>query len=85
MKKAKKTKQKTRKSLAKRFRITKTGKVLRRKAFKGHLNTKKSAKRKRRLGRTVQVKGKYAKKIIKRSGVKVLKKKTEQKGENAKS
>lgn len=78
MKKTKKTKQKTRKSLVKRFKITKTGKVLRRQAFKGHLNTKKSAKRKRRLGRIVQVKGKYAKKIIKRSGVKVLKRKEEE-------
>ena len=75
MKKGKKKyKQKTRKSIEKRFKITKTGKVLRRQAFKGHLNTKKSAKRKRRLSRVVQVKGKYAKKIIKRSGVRVKRK-----------
>lgn len=73
------TKMKTRKSIVKRFRITKKGKVLRRQAFAGHLNVKKSKKRKRRLKRIVEVKGKYAKKIIKRSGVKIYKK-----GERAK-
>ena len=67
----KKTKLKTKKSITKRFRITKNGKVIRNQAFSGHLNTKKSKKRKRRLKRSVQVKGKMAKKIIKRAGVKV--------------
>lgn len=66
----KKTKQKTRKSIVKRFRITKTGKVLRRQGFSGHLNVKKSRKRKRRLKRIIEVKGKYAKKIKTRMGVK---------------
>jgi large subunit ribosomal protein L35 len=42
-------KMKTRKSAAKRFRITGTGKVVRRKAFGYHLMTKKSSKRKRSL------------------------------------
>jgi len=42
-------KMKTRKSAAKRFRITGSGKVVRRKAFGCHLLTKKSAKRKRYL------------------------------------
>ncbi|KPK38399.1 MAG: 50S ribosomal protein L35 [Omnitrophica WOR_2 bacterium SM23_29] len=42
---------KTRKSIAKRFKFTKRGKILRRKAFKGHLLSKKSSKRKRRLNR----------------------------------
>jgi len=65
-----KKKQKTRKSILKRFKITKKGKVLRRQGFSGHLNVKKSKKRKRRLKRTVEVKGRYAKKIKKRMGVK---------------
>jgi large subunit ribosomal protein L35 len=40
---------KTRKAIAKRFKRTKTGKVKRRKAFRGHLKTSKSSKRKRFL------------------------------------
>ena len=59
------SKQKTRKSLTKRFRITKTGKVLRRQAFKRHLNAKKSRKKKRALKRIVQVDKVRAKKIRK--------------------
>ena len=42
-------KQKTRKGVVKRFKVTGTGKVKRRKAFARHLMTDKSAKRKRRL------------------------------------
>lgn len=42
---------KTRKSIAKRFKFTKRGKILRRKAFKSHLLLKKSSKRKRSLRR----------------------------------
>lgn len=42
-------KMKTRKSAAKRFRITGTGKLKRSKAFKSHILTKKSPKRKRNL------------------------------------
>ncbi|MFH0732850.1 MAG: 50S ribosomal protein L35 [Candidatus Omnitrophota bacterium] len=42
---------KTRKSIAKRFKITKTGKVKCSKAFKGHLLGRKSRKRKRALSR----------------------------------
>jgi len=42
---------KTRKSIAKRFKFTKGGKILRRRAFKGHLLSKKSSKRKRSLSR----------------------------------
>lgn len=63
-----KTKQKTRKSLTKRFKITKNGKVLRRQGFKRHLNAKKSAKRKRRLGRVVLTDKVRAKKIKKALG-----------------
>ena len=58
-------KQKTRKSALRRYRVTPTGKVLRRRAFKRHLNVKKSAKHKRRLGRTVEVKESFAKKLRK--------------------
>lgn len=43
-------KQKTNSSAKKRFSLTGTGKVKRAKAFKRHILTKKSTKRKRRLG-----------------------------------
>ena len=42
-------KMKTHKGAAKRFRKTGTGKLKRAKAFKSHILTKKSAKRKRNL------------------------------------
>ena len=58
-------KQKTRKSIIKRFKITKTGKVLRLQGFKRHLNVKKSSRKKRRLGRLIETKKVYAKKIRK--------------------
>ncbi len=58
-------KQKTRKSISKRFRITKHGKVLRRQGFRGHLNVKKSANKKRRLKRVVKMNKIYARKIRK--------------------
>jgi large subunit ribosomal protein L35 len=44
-----KNKLKTRKSAAKRYQKTKTGKILRRKAYRGHILEKKSQKRKRNL------------------------------------
>lgn len=47
------TKLKTRKSAAKRFTVTGTGKIKRRKAFLRHILTKKSARKKRELGRDV--------------------------------
>jgi large subunit ribosomal protein L35 len=43
---------KTRKSVSKRFRITKTGKIKRGKAFRRHLLGGKTAKRKMKLSRT---------------------------------
>ncbi|MGD8744300.1 MAG: 50S ribosomal protein L35 [Candidatus Woesebacteria bacterium] len=61
-------KQKTKKSLTRRFRVTKKGKVLRRQGFRRHLNAKKSSKRKRRLKRVVKTKATHAKKIKKRMG-----------------
>ena len=48
-------KAKTHRGTAKRFRVTRTGKVLRRKANKSHLLEKKSASRKRRLSGTTEV------------------------------
>ena len=42
-------KKKTNKAAAKRFSLTGRGKVRRRKAFKSHILTKKTAKRKRHL------------------------------------
>ena len=42
-------KMKTHKGAAKRFRVTKNGKIIRGKAYKSHILTKKSTKRKRNL------------------------------------
>ena len=41
---------KTHSSVKKRFRITKTGKVLRKQAFKSHILEKQTRKKKRQLG-----------------------------------
>jgi len=46
-------KMKTNKAVAKRFKVTGKGKVKRGQAFKSHILTKKSAKRKRNLRGTV--------------------------------
>ena len=46
---------KTRKAVAKRFKVTGTGKVLRRKQGKRHILQKKSSKRKRLLGKPALV------------------------------
>ena len=46
---------KTRKAVAKRFKVTGTGKVLRRKQGKRHILQKKSSKRKRALGKPALV------------------------------
>ncbi len=50
-------KQKTHRGAAKRFKITGSGKVRRRKAFRSHLLEKKSSRRTRRLGRITEVTG----------------------------
>jgi large subunit ribosomal protein L35 len=42
---------KTKKSAAKRFRLTGTGKIKRRHAYASHILTKKTSKRKRNLGK----------------------------------
>ncbi len=48
-------KAKTRKAVAKRFKVTGTGKILRRKQGKRHILQKKSRKRKRQLGKATLV------------------------------
>ena len=58
-------KQKTRNSISKRFKVTKTGKVLRRGSGIRHLNVKKSRRRIRRKKVLHQVSGKVAKKLKK--------------------
>ena len=63
-----KKKQKTKKILLKRFRITKNGKVLRKQGFRRHLNAKKSSSKKRALGRVVKLNKIYAKKVKKNAG-----------------
>ena len=63
---------KTRKSLTKRLKITKTGKILRRQAFRRHLKAGKSKKRLRNLKRIIELKGYYAKKIRKSAGIKKI-------------
>ncbi len=65
----KKYKQKTRKSVSKRFKITGTGKVLRRRQNSRHLRRKKSKKVIRKYRKPVEVTGKRAKKIKKMLGM----------------
>lgn len=61
-------KQKTRKGVAKRFKITASGKVLRRAQNMRHLRRKKSKKAIRAYKIPIQVKGKWATKIKKMLG-----------------
>jgi large subunit ribosomal protein L35 len=56
---------KTRKALAKRFKITKKGRIKRSRAFKSHILTKKSRSRKRALRRASLV-SKSQERMIKR-------------------
>ena len=57
------TKLKTRKSAAKRFKITASGKVMFRHQMRRHLRRKKSGSNLRRKAVPGQMKGKFAKKI----------------------
>jgi large subunit ribosomal protein L35 len=50
-------KMKTHRGSAKRFKVTGTGKITRRKAFRAHLLEKKPTTRTRRLGRPAEVTG----------------------------
>ena len=54
---------KTHRGAAKRFSLTKTGKIKRGKAYKSHILTKKSTKRLRGLRQTGYIAGCEAKKI----------------------
>ena len=58
-------KAKTRKSITKRFKITKTGKVLRRRTGLDHYRAKKSGKKIRKSRKFVEVSKSEAKKIKK--------------------
>ena len=55
MAKPKKLKLKTHKGAAKRFKLTASGKLMRRHSFARHILTSKPKKRKRRLARAAQV------------------------------
>ena len=48
-------KMKTHRGAAKRFKVTGTGRILRRKAFRSHMLEKKPSKRTRRLNRPAEV------------------------------
>ena len=48
-------KMKTRRGAAKRFRVTGSGKIMRAKAYKSHIMTKKSQKRKRNFRHETEV------------------------------
>lgn len=50
-------KMKTHRGAAKRFQVTGTGKIMRRKAFRSHILEKKASKRTRRLAREAEVVG----------------------------
>ncbi|NCN03648.1 MAG: 50S ribosomal protein L35 [Candidatus Pacebacteria bacterium] len=65
----KKYKQKTRKGVTKRFKITSSGKVLRRTQNMRHLRSNKSKKAKRAYRIPVEVTGKWAKKIKRMLGL----------------
>ena len=62
-------KMKTDQGAAKRFKITGTGKIMRRKAFRSHILEKKSSVRTRRLAREAQVTGGDAKQVKKMLGL----------------
>jgi len=56
-------KMKTHRGAAKRFRVTGSGKIMRRHAYRDHLLEKKPSKRTRRLGRYALVEGGDAKHV----------------------
>lgn len=63
-------KMKTHKGTAKRVKLTKSGKVLRQRAFKNHMLSKKSNSRKRRINTSAEVTGSIAKNIKRALGAK---------------
>ena len=56
-------KQKTKKSVYRRFKITGSGKVTRRVAFGRHLRSKKSASQKRNYAKKLVISGRIARRI----------------------
>lgn len=62
-------KMKTHKATAKRVKLTKTGKVIRERAFGNHMLSKKSKSRKRNINSTAVVTGNVAKNIKRALGV----------------
>lgn len=65
----KKYKQKTRKSAAARFKVTGSGKLMRRRQNSRHLRRKKSKKTIRKYRLPIEITGKYAKKIKRMLGL----------------
>ena len=62
-------KMRTDRGAAKRFRVTGTGKIMRRRAFRSHLLEKKSSTRTRRLAGQAEVTGGDARAIRKLLGI----------------
>ena len=62
-------KMKTHKGTAKRVKITPTGKIMRARAFGGHMLAKKSKSRKRVIGTKAEVSGATAKNLKRALGV----------------
>ena len=62
-------KMKTDRGAAKRFKLTGTGKIMRRKAFRAHLLEKKSSVRTRRLGRETALTGGDRKQVKRLLGI----------------
>ena len=60
---------KTHKGTAKRMKVTKTGKVTRRRAFKNHMLSKKSKSRKRAIKSTGEITGGMARNVKRALGV----------------
>ena len=56
-------KMKTHKSSAKRYKVSSSGKIIRSKAYKSHILTKKTAKRKRNLRKGTTVSSVEVKKV----------------------
>ena len=62
-------KMKTHRGAAKRFKVTGTGKIMRRKAFRAHILEKKPSKRTRRLARPAELQGGDRKEVKKLLGI----------------
>jgi len=57
------SKNKTHKGTKKRLKLSATGKLMRRRAFGSHLLTKKSANRKRKLRKAIEINAQDAKRL----------------------